>query len=475
MKKRILLLLLCISLVAVAIALTACGGDSDIVELTVVEGPTKKEYVVGEKIDLTGLVVVGTKADGSSTNPLNITEDMISFDSSQIGTTTVTIAYPISSKNTVYQTFTVKITEAKAVKLDILTNPTKTAYVDGQSISLEGLTAKITFSDGEEVEANYTAFTFSPSVAKLSDAKEGEVKVTVYKGAKATAVITITVEEKKAIGFEVATHAKKTEYIDGEFFEVEGLTLLQRFNDGSFIPISTDELNFDNSVLLDEGEGGCNVTLTFDLGSFDYWVKVTPKVIKDIIIATKPDKHEYRIGEEITIDGLVLYLVFQNAESEFFPYNSQYNGVFEYEIQYAKEGQTYVELIMHYRGNETKTIQVPITVNPLMAIDLINTGFPIEDSYEKEEGAYIDLRNLSIVAMFNDDFTEELVLWGKIDAEGISLALAEGATLMVTRDKVDVTNVLIVDEYKLMLEAEGSYIITVTYQGLKWMATFTVA
>ena len=211
------------------------------------------------------------------------------------------------------------------------------------------------------------------------------------------------------------------------------------------------------------------------MGSFDYWVKVTPKVIKDIIIATKPDKHEYRIGEEITIDGLVLYLVFQNAESEFFPYNSQYNGVFEYEIQYAKEGQTYVELIMHYRGNETKTIQVPITVNPLMAIDLINTGFPIEDSYEKEEGAYIDLRNLSIVAIFNDDFTEELVLWGKIDAEGISLALAEGATLMVTRDKVDVTNVLIVDEYKLMLEAEGSYIITVTYQGLKWMATFTVA
>lgn len=477
MKKRVLfILILCLIFVATAGVLSACGGGSgDIVGLTVVEMPSKTEYVIGEDIDLTGLVVVGTKADGSSTNPLNITADMISFNNTQIGTTTVTIAYPVSARRFVYQTFTVKITEPKATKLEILTVPTKTAYVDGQTLDLSGLSVKLTYSDGSESVVDYTALTYAPSVIKLSDANDkGEVVVTLYKGARASSKFIVTVEEKSVVGLDVATPAKKTSYVEGEYFEIEGLTLMQKYNDGSYFIIPNEKLTFDEVPLVRDSEGGCAVAISCEFGTYDYRVRVDYKIIKDVTVAVAPDINVYRVGEEISIEGLVLYITFQNAESEYFAYNSQYNGIFEYEIQYAKEGQTSVKLILNYMGNTSRTINIPITVNPLMAISLINSGVPVAEAYAKDEENFIDLRNLMIVAVYNDEFTEELVLWEEQTDEGGVLAMASGATLVITKDSVDVTGILIVDGYKLALNVEGTYVMTVTYKGLKWTATFTV-
>jgi hypothetical protein len=64
-----------------------------LVAIEVATNPSKMTYVVGEELDLAGLVVNATMASGVQ-NQVTVTADMVSgFDSSKAGTTTVTISY----------------------------------------------------------------------------------------------------------------------------------------------------------------------------------------------------------------------------------------------------------------------------------------------------------------------------------------------------------------------------------------------
>ena len=78
--------------------------------------------------------------------------------------------------------------------------------------------------------------------------------------------------------------------------------------------------------------------------------------------------------------------------------------------------------------------------------------------------------------MFNPEITKA-ALRAK-DSKGSEEAEQQKARMeqeaQFNKDMDDLRNIQ-KERDKLMLEAEGSYIITVTYQGLKWMATFTVA
>ena len=105
--------------------LTEDEDFSEVESLTVVEQPTKTSYKVGEKLDLTGLVVEANfYADSEGNKPesetIEVTDKMVNgFDSSAAGSVTVTVTY---KKRTV--DFTVTVVADETASTDDSTDST---------------------------------------------------------------------------------------------------------------------------------------------------------------------------------------------------------------------------------------------------------------------------------------------------------------------------------------------------------------
>ena len=154
-------------------------------------GPTKTEYVQGEELDLSGLVVTAVYSDGSEVELQTGDYTVSGYDPNAIGEQTITVTYEGKTA-----TFTVTVTEGEEPepvleKIEI-TGPTKTEYVQGEELDLSGLVVTAVYSDGSKAEVkagDYTVSGYDPDTA-------GEQTVTVTYGGK-TAAFTVTVEEKQ--------------------------------------------------------------------------------------------------------------------------------------------------------------------------------------------------------------------------------------------------------------------------------------
>jgi LPXTG-motif cell wall-anchored protein len=118
-----------------------------VVSIAVTTPPTVTEYLVGDPLDLTGLVVTATLSDGSTrvvpAGDLTVT----GYDPSAAGTQTVTVTVGGASA-----TFPVTVTAppepVTLTGLRVVTPPTVDRYVQGAALDLTGLVAEATYSDG---------------------------------------------------------------------------------------------------------------------------------------------------------------------------------------------------------------------------------------------------------------------------------------------------------------------------------------
>ena len=158
-------------------------------ESITVTGPNKTEYEIGEKLDLTGLVVTAHYSDGNEKVLSAGDYEVSGFDSSTAGEKTITVTY--QDKTT---TFTVNVKEAApAVTLESITvsGPNKTEYKIGEELDLTGLVVIAHYSDGSYQEVT------DYEVSGFDSAAAGEKTVTVtYQGE--TVSFKITVKEDTA-------------------------------------------------------------------------------------------------------------------------------------------------------------------------------------------------------------------------------------------------------------------------------------
>lgn len=148
--------------------------------------PAKVEYKVGEKLDLTGIVLKVTKLDGTVEENVKTGFTYAPMEAlNNAGDVTVTVSY--GGANT---TFVVKVkpAEIKAESIAIASKPSKTTYNVGESLDVSGLSIEVTKNDGTK-ETLTSGFSVSPSGA-LNTA--GTVTVTVtYEGLSATFNVTV--------------------------------------------------------------------------------------------------------------------------------------------------------------------------------------------------------------------------------------------------------------------------------------------
>jgi len=161
--------------------------------IAVTQDPTKTAYKLYEPLNIDGIEVTATYED-DSTETVDITgANITGFDSTTAGQKTITVSYGDKEA-----TFTVTVVGVSSIA--VTQNPTKTAYVAGESLNLAGIVVTATYEDSSTAAVTITA----ANITGFDTATEGEKTLTVtYGGKTATFTITVTVPTTPGLAFEL--------------------------------------------------------------------------------------------------------------------------------------------------------------------------------------------------------------------------------------------------------------------------------
>ena len=164
-------------------------GEDYIKELKF-NAPTKRQYRIGDSIDLTGGYIAEVYASGKLGNKYELTNSMISgFDSTTPGTKTIKVKF---EDNT--YTYTVNVQD-RTLGISIKDLPNKTVYKKGESLDLTGATLNVIKDSGVTVK-NIT----NDMVSEFDKNKEGYQVITVsYEGFKVTFGVTVQKQDKTPV------------------------------------------------------------------------------------------------------------------------------------------------------------------------------------------------------------------------------------------------------------------------------------
>ena len=131
-------------------------------------GVDNKSVVEGMPISTEGMSADVTYDDGSVKN-IQITQDMISYDTSKVGTATVTV-----NIDGLTQTFDVNVTSKKLESINIMSQPEKVVYLVNQEFTTTGLVVTASYNNGTNADVANKV-----KVSKVDMSKDGVSQVNI--------------------------------------------------------------------------------------------------------------------------------------------------------------------------------------------------------------------------------------------------------------------------------------------------------
>lgn len=258
--------------------------------------PTKKEYYVGDTIDLTGLVLEATYNDGTKEllDSANVTYN---FDNAS-DSSTVTLKYGAASAS-----YNVKVGGITGVEV-IIDEETYTSTYDKVSIengfSPKGLTFKVNHADGTFAEVSLNAVKLEYDFSEL-----GENVVTVnYHGETCTFLVDI-----------INVVSIKVDDIDGVIYGQEitsdNLNITCVYSDGTEKKLADANINATVEVECDtKNVGTIDMKVSVSNVTYDIACETTAKATmatpKALVLNTDYIQKEYDVDASLNTDGLVV-------------------------------------------------------------------------------------------------------------------------------------------------------------------------
>ena len=213
-------------------------------------------------------------------------------------------------QNCVYNQVAEKVLE----KIEITTNPNKTAYEEGEKFDKTGMVVTAVYSDNSKETVTDYAYTPTGSLTK------NDTKITItYKDKNATVTITVKektppVVEKTLEKIEVTTNPNKTEYEEGEKFDKTGMVVTAVYSDNSretvtdytYAPTGSLTANDKRVIITYKGK-----TTTISIS-----VKKIEKVLERLEITAPPSKTTYKEGEKFDSTGMVVTAIYSDGTRE---------------------------------------------------------------------------------------------------------------------------------------------------------------
>lgn len=255
--------------------------------------PTKTEYLEGEALDLTGMVLVaimnndtekqvsaGYTVDGYSSNP---------------GRHTITIGYMGKTVS-----FEVTVNEKSVVSLVLKAAPKKTEYIAGQPFDPAGMMIIATYDNGDvEVVEEYVLSGF--------DNTPGLKTVIASYGGKYVA-FPVSVIARIITDFRIVSFPVKTEYLQYDAFDPTELVVQATYNDGITETVTDYEI-----VGYSSNPGTHTVSVAYGGWVDTFSVKVSPRELVALVVEA-PEKLTYFINEEFDATGLTVTACYNNGQ-----------------------------------------------------------------------------------------------------------------------------------------------------------------
>ncbi|MBE1444736.1 bacterial Ig-like domain-containing protein [Paenibacillus sp. OAS669] len=278
------------------------------------DSSVKKNYYVGDSLDLTGLKVKALY--GSSEEALTANDYIVSgFDSSKAGVNPVTVHF-----NGQKYTMNLNIAPLVVDALDIKYFPAKTTYYKGDVFDPAGLVVTATFNTGKIADIGSDQYAISIPGATVSGATyvfdtAGTKTVTVASKQTPTtsAAFDVIVKDADLIGLEMKQPPQKTVYYLGDALDLDGLVVYAKYSDNSSIRLLGSEYSV--SALDTSTPGTKQVTITHKGKSANITVTVKQKQVIGIGI-TKYPKTTYVLNESFDTTGLEVSKLYDNSDKD---------------------------------------------------------------------------------------------------------------------------------------------------------------
>ena len=213
-------------------------------------------------------------------------------------------------QNCVYNQVAEKILE----KIEVTTNPNKTAYEEGEKFDKTGMVVTAIYSDSSK--ETVTDYTYMPT----GSLTKNDTKITItYKDKTATVTITVKektppVVEKTLERIEITKNPNKTEYEEGEKFDKTGMVVTAVYSDNSretvtdytYAPTGSLTANDKRVIITYKGK-----TTTISIS-----VKKIEKVLERLEITAPPSKTTYKEGEKFDSTGMVVTAIYSDGTRE---------------------------------------------------------------------------------------------------------------------------------------------------------------
>ena len=278
-----------------------------------VNPPTKTNYYYGENLSLSGMYITVSMADGS-TQKLYSGFQYTGYDKTVIGEQIVTVSYHGSVANRTF-TDSFKVHVANYETALAVGAPEKTVYYYGEALDTTGMSAIITYANGNKQLADITKLTVSGYDAEVLGEQVLSVSYTTVKGEIISDSFSVSVLNYES-GISVSA-PDKTVYLYGEALDTTGMAAYAVMEDSSTIPISIDNLRFtgyDAHII-----GIQTVTAEYTSGKGEIFrdsFTVEVKNHETALSVTPPAKTSYFCGEEFNTSGMSAVLTFADGSEQ---------------------------------------------------------------------------------------------------------------------------------------------------------------
>ena len=345
--------------------------------------PTKREYRVGEQLQLSGLQVIGRYADGTERVESVDSRHVTGFNSARTGTQTVRVT--VNGRAT---SFDVKVMSVTGISVSKL--PNKVEYFPGEPLELAGFQIQAEYSDQtvQNFDGSYATVTgYNPNLW-------GDQVLTVtYDGF--TTQFKIRVLPLRALSVE--TSPAKTTYAQGDALDLTGLKVIGTYDGG----ITREEQvtmsmisNFDSS--LHNSEQNVMVTINGITTTFKVRILQAPLAMSSLVITRQPDRIRYRVGMPFSSNGMIITALNNDGTTATIALDDPSLQISQIDTATA--------------GEKTLTVKYGVfeATMPIDVYDAELTGIAastIKTAYVK--GEELDLNMVTVLAAYNDG-TEEL-------------------------------------------------------------------
>lgn len=266
-----------------------------------------------------------------------------------------------------------KIYEDKISSLT-LTPPTKTSYALGEELNLDGMVAKLNYSDKSVGTTAYT-------VSGYDKTKVGKQTVTVSYG-DYSANFDVTVNGISSIE---VTPPTKTTYLEGQDLNTDGMvvTAVTSDNQRITVPAGYSVRGFNKTKL-----GKQTITVTYQGLSTEFEVNVNS--VKSIEL-TKPTKLEYKYGESLDTSGMSVKAIYDDNQSEVIKsdysvtgYDKTKSGTQTITVTYRNQTATFDVTVAEPVITKFEITTQPTTTEYYVGQDLKTDGMVVTVTFEDE-------------------------------------------------------------------------------------------